>query len=204
MSERITVTTASVPGREQLLAEAIASVNAQTSRPFAHLVRVQEPPGGQLSPLHLASQRNALLDAVETEWLAVLDDDDVYLPHHFETIAPHLDDADVVYTFARVGCVSRYDTNDVTTADLVARLRQGNCIPSNAAVRAETVRDVGGWSADGFDFDRRRYISTNATWEDWDMWLRLARAGATFRCVPNETWDYRSGDWDKATTSWGF
>jgi hypothetical protein len=138
---------------------------------------------------------------VATEWLAVLDDDDLYLPHHFAAIAPHLDSADVLYTLARVGPVSRTDVTDWTNDEITYRLASEDCIPSNAAIRTEVARSVGGWSDDGFDFTARRF-TTGATTEDWDMWIRLAKAGARFRCVPTETWDYRSGDWDQTSSAW--
>ena len=57
----VTVTTASMPGREGLLADAMASVRAQTVAPAAHLIRVQAPPDGQMAPAHLSHQRNELL-----------------------------------------------------------------------------------------------------------------------------------------------
>jgi hypothetical protein len=193
----VTVTTASIPGREHLLAQAIASVGAQTVLPMAHLIRVQHPPGGKLSPWHLAHQRNRLLAGVQTEYTAILDDDDLYLPHHFETIRSELrGGVDVIYTFARVGCVAFEDVTGWSTERLLQRLRLGNCISSNSAIRTAAVREVGGWGEEHFDHDARLF-STGATWDDWDLWLRLAAAGAKFVCVPVQTWDYRSGDWER-------
>jgi hypothetical protein len=200
----LTVTIPSIPGREHLLADALRSIAGQTVKPSETLVRVQPPPQGRLNPLHLASQRNALLRAVSTEWLAVLDDDDVYLPHHFEAVAPVLDDADVVYTFARVGVVANEDVTGWSSGRLVERLKVNNIISSNAAIRAETVRAIGGWSDDptDFDIDALRFRETGAQWEDGDLWTRLAQAGARFVCVPKVTWDYRSGLAERCTYSW--
>lgn len=190
----VTVVTASIPGRERLLVEAIGSVQAQTVAPLAHLVRVQAP-NGMIDRVHLSHQRNQLLAGVTSEWLAILDDDDLYLPYHFEAIAPLLDtDADIIYTFAREGNVARDDVSSWPSQRLLERLAIGNCISSNAAIRREAVKAVGGWDERTFDPATGRF-ATGATFDDWDMWIRLARADASFCCVPVETWDYRSGDW---------
>lgn len=192
----VTVMTPSIPGREHLLVDAIASVNAQTLPPVAHHIRVQRPFDG-LSVVHLAAQRNAILRGIRTKWTAILDDDDVYLPHHFEAIAAALrEDVDVVYTFAREGCVAREDVTGWTPGQLLARLAPGNCISSNSVIRTELLRTVDGWDDTNFDPLTGRY-PTGATFDDWDMWIRLARRGARFRCVPVETWDYRGGGWER-------
>lgn len=194
-----TVITPSIPGREHLLADAARSVSAQTRTPVAHLIRVQAPMAGRLSPNHIAAQRNALLRGVRTKWTCTLDDDDVYLPNHFEAIADALrTDVDVVYTFAREGCVAREDVTGWTPGQLVARLTPGNAIPSNAAVRTDLLRQVDGWDDVNLNPATGRY-PTGATFEDWDIWIRLAQRGARFRCVPVETYDYRGGDWQRAS-----
>ena len=46
-----------------------------------------------------------------------------------------------------------------------------------------------------------RRDKTGVAWEDWDLWIRLARAGARFRTVPVKTWEYRLGKWSPATWS---
>lgn len=190
----VTVVTASIPGRERLLAEAIESVQAQIVPPSAHLIRIQSP-NGMINRVHLSHQRNQLLAGVRSEWLAILDDDDRYLPYHFEAIAPMLEtDADVIYTFAREGCVAREDVSSWTSERLLRRLAIGNCISSNAAIRCGTVEAIGGWDERTFDPQTQRF-ATGATFDDWDLWIRLAQADARFCCVPVETWDYRSGDW---------
>jgi hypothetical protein len=185
----ITVITPTMPGREAMLAEACASVDGQTLAPYAHLVRCRAPRGAP-NAVDDAEQRNALLAQVETEWLAQLDDDDLYFPHHLATIAPALDGADVVYTFSTTPEVAREDVTDWATADLVDVLRVGNCLPYCAAIRCEVLRGIGGWGG-LFDRDCGVYIATGATADDWDLWIRLAEAGARFRCVPVETWWYR-------------
>lgn len=186
----VTVATPSIPGRERLLREAMASVQAQTVKPRAHLVRVQEPPEGVPRTVHVAQQRNRLLCAVDSEWCATLDDDDLLVPHHFETIAKALNsDADLVYTLAPQPWVPDDDVTDWPQARLIERLeRRHDCVPSNAAVRTSTLRAIGGW--DETTFTDGQYAS-GADTEDWDLRLRLAREGARFVCVPAVTWEYR-------------
>jgi hypothetical protein len=190
----ITVITASIPERRRLLAETIESVQSQTCPVDAHLIRVQQPPLGALSPVHLAAQHNAMLAAVDTEWVATLNDDDIYLPEHVESIQPYLgQDADVVYSFAKNEHeYLRIDASDWTPAQVAQRLEQGNFIREAITVRTEKIRQVGGWAG---EYENGAFKETGVAYEDWDLLLRLARAGARFRCVPVETWEYRVGDW---------
>ena len=131
----------------------------------------------------MVEQHNRLLRLVETEWLAVLHDDDIYLPHYVETILPAIEDADVVYTFSTTPEVSRQDVSGWPQNQLVAALERSNIVPACAAIRAESVRYIGGWQ----HVDKPLF-------SDWSNWLRLARSGARFRCVPIEAWSYRFHD----------
>jgi hypothetical protein len=196
----ITVITASIPERRRLLAEAIDSVQAQTSPVEAHLIRVQQPPRDVLSPTHSAAQLNALLAAVDSEWVAPLGDDDIYFPHHVAKIEPHLGpDADVVYSWAKDEYdYFRIDVSDWTPAQVARRLEEGNFIRSTITIRTELLRRIGGWTGDYRD---GVFTETGVPYEDWDLLIRLARAGGRFRCVPFETWHYRIGDWRRNMTS---
>jgi hypothetical protein len=196
----ITVITASIPERRRLLAEAIESVQTQTSPVEAHLIRVQQPPRDVLSPTHSATQLNALLAAVDTEWVAPLGDDDIYLPHHVEKIQPHLGhDVDLVYSWAKDEYEDfRIDVSDWTPAQVAHRLEEGNFIRSTITIRTELLRRIGGWAR---DFRDGAFGETGVPYEDWDLLIRLARAGGRFRCAPFETWEYRVGDWRTNLTS---
>lgn len=178
----LTVITPSIPSRAHFLTECRASVKAQTVQPFAHLVRQDDPGERDRSGKedHMVEQHNALLAMVETEWLAVLHDDDTYLPHHLETILPALDDADVVYTFSTTPQVSRQDVTGWGQCQLVEALERSNILPACAAIRTEVEIEVGGW----------QHVD-KALFSDWSNWLRLAKAGAKFVCVPVPTWSYR-------------
>jgi glycosyltransferase involved in cell wall biosynthesis len=118
--------------------------------------------------LHVA--RNAALESVETEWVVFLDADDELTPSYFERMAEV--DADVrvplvTYIANERPCRPRMPRVAGHYHDCTAEcLPEGNWIVVGAAVRAQLVRDVGGWR----DFP----------WsEDWDLWLRCHLAGAT-------------------------
>jgi len=195
----ITVITPSIPERRHLLAEAIESVQSQTSPVETHLIRVQQPPQGALSSAHLAAQLNALLAAVDTQWVAPLGDDDIYLPNHVEKIQPHLNqDADVVYSWPKHEHENfRIDVSDWPPAHVALLLQERNFIRTTITMRTELVRRVGGWPGEYRD---GVFTETGVPYEDWDLLIRLARAGARFRCVPFETWVYRVGDWRRILT----
>ena len=194
MTAPTTVIIATMPGREKFLAEARASVDAQTEQPADVLVRCEAPGALGPNPLHLAHQRNQLLAEVKTPWVTILDDDDLWLPQHIKTIAGHMamGDADVIYTWPTERVVYMVDVNGWPTPMLAQQLRRTNLIPSAATIRVAALEKVGGWSED-YDLINRRFAS-GCTWEDWDLWLRLAELGATFRCVPQPTWTYRVHD----------
>jgi hypothetical protein len=198
MTVDTTVLTPSTPDRASLLADAIASVQAQTIQPYAHLIRIQPPPADTPTPITVARQRNRLLAAVDTKWCSILDDDDTYHPNHFHAIHDALDtDVDVIYTYADQPCVARVNVTDWTQRRLIHRLKQANdCVPYNATIRTAALRAIGGW--DETTYTNGAY-ATGANWDDWDLWLRLAQHDARFVCVPTVTWDYRSGDWKQSS-----
>lgn len=193
----VTVITATMPGREGRLVDCIRSVNAQTVQPFAHLIRCRPPAGGP-GPVQLAEQRNALLEGVTTPWLAVLDDDDVWLPEHLAMLALHLDTADVIYSWAAQVRGAAVDVTGWPNSQLAAQLRERNVICGNSLIRTDWVRMVGGW---GGPHDGQQFTRTGAGWEDHDMWIRLAECGCRFVCVPECTWEYRGHD-QQSTRLW--
>ncbi len=197
----LTVLTPSIPGREAMLAENVASVNAQTVPVAAHLVRCQRPSGAAAA--HLGSQFNALLRAVDTEWVAVLADDDLWLPHFVATVEPYADAADVLYAWDTDAMQPRLDCTDWSQERLVSHLNLANFIAANAVIRASVLRDVGGWPTEwtgGSWRDGGHFIGSPAFAEDWELWRRLAAVGARFRCVPVVAWRGRTGQWPRMTT----
>jgi glycosyltransferase involved in cell wall biosynthesis len=123
----------------------------------------------------VSAARNLGLEQVATEWVAFLDDDDVWAPSHLAGLleaanaAEH--DVDVVcsgsYTVTGERAVTRVRCPP-TAARVREALRARNVlvVPSRVLVRTEAVRAVGG-------FDTEFSLAA-----DWDLWLRLVQNGA--------------------------
>jgi len=171
----LTVVTATLPERLDMLHELRQCIATQTERPrwIVHTDHDRRGPARVI---------NDLVDEVETTWLFRCDDDDLFDVDHFATIGEHLDDgADIVWSWPRVdppGWIGETGLQVNMPLDFLERF---NWIPSAAAVRVSLWRDLGG------------YLPVHN--EDHDLWLRAHRAGARFRLIPRATWTYRLGDW---------
>lgn len=168
-SADLTVITPTIDGREELLADCIASVLDQT-------VFVQHLIGLDVDKEGPAVARNRLVDQVETDWVLFLDDDDVIDPDFIETVQPHFKTSDLVYTW----CRKNFDYPTDLPFDGPA-LRERNVIPVTVCLRVDAFRAVGGFSPD-------------VAHEDWSLWLKLLDIGARFTCVPEHKWEYRRSD----------
>lgn len=172
----ITVISPTIPGREDLLVECHASVQALG---LPHLIEIDVDGAGP------AAIRNRLIEQVTTEWTLFLDDDDVLYPNYVDTVTPHLPESDVVYTAWRL--TGATDPFPLPSFDPVA-LRQHNIIPVTACVRTDVLRRVGGFP--------------DAELEDYALWLRLLDHGYRFTYVPVIAWHYRRRE-DSRTTKAG-
>ncbi len=193
--------------RPGLLSEALDSLREQTFRDFetvlvndggpiagtlldsppGHALRVVTPPapGGRTRAL------NAGLAAARGTYVSYLDDDDLYLPAHLETLVRFLDGSDeyqAAYTSARqieqvLGDDGRYrDGREITVYGRAfdgARLLYKNDIPLIALAHRRAL----GTAVGGFD-------ETFDQFEDWDFLIRLSER-TRFHHLPSVTAVYR-------------
>lgn len=174
----ITVLTAALPERADMLAEAVASVRAQTWPEVEHLYALDEDRQGAGPVL------NRLLEEARGERVMVLDDDDLLDPDHLKIVATANLEADVVYSMPRVdgGGFTNYH-RPFDPAVLATR----NIVSHTALMRRSLVEQVGGWNP--------------VRWFDWDLFTRLEAAGAEFHQVRDVTWTYRlhGSNWSHGT-----
>lgn len=175
LGARVTILTPTIPGREALLAEAAASVAAQTTRCY-HLSLLDANGDGP------AWTRNRLLGLVQTEYVGFLDDDDLLLPRHVEALMPFLDWADLAWSHCRTVFgegVAPIQVFQPLRPDYTQIIGGGrNFIPVTVLARTESIRSAGGFDpADRF--------------EDYELWRRMLNASMRFAHLPETTWVYR-------------
>lgn len=179
----VTVITVTIPGREEMLKVATASVERQNVRAAYHAVGCVLPPEGP------ARMRSGLVSLAGTEWVAFLDDDDMLYPHHLETllnaaqddggVEPHGKYPDVVIPYCDFIGPPLPDGYYNRPFDRQA-LRRHGIFPITVLARRSAVLKYGGFR-------------TEDRYEDWALWNRMARGGCRFVTVPEITWTYRRG-----------
>lgn len=191
----------SIPARPDMLARALSSVTIQTRLPDQISVVIDHDHRGA------APTRNRAWQALQTDWVAFMDDDDELLPHHLERLLGHAEEtgADLVYPWfhlnqLRAGGFIRAESDGagfllVDGEDAEGRpfdekaktwiLETGNFIPVTLIVRRSLLAEVGGFPTPGTE------EWPHPTCEDWGCWQRLLRAGATFSHLPERTWIWR-------------
>jgi glycosyltransferase involved in cell wall biosynthesis len=143
------------------------------------LVRHATPQGVATARNHGAAQGRA-------DWLAFVDDDDLWAPDKLseQLRAAEASRADWVYTGAvniAERCRIVYGRPPLTAEELMKALPHYNAVPgggSNVVVRRKMWEEAG-------PFDTR-LLNT----EDWEMWIRLAKLGPA-ACVPRPLVAYR-------------
>jgi hypothetical protein len=172
-----------------MLVELLDSAAHQT-RPFDQIVvTIDHAHSG--APANLARA----FEAVDCDYVVPMGDDDWLAPTHVERcLAFALERrADVVYTgFTVVGGTNPFEYwfGQEFTPELLER---GSCIPGGGAfVRSQAIRDCGGMPIPGQpDFGAFDDEWPDATHEDYALWLRMLRNGATFAHLAERLWYWR-------------
>lgn len=174
---RVTVVTPTIPGREDLLARAMASVRAQTI-PVRHEVERDATGRGP------GATRNRAMARVDTEWIAFLDDDDELHPWHCEKLLAHADTtgADLVWSQYDVigydGRMRKQPPPRMPPHTPLSVLDERNFIPITYLIRRSLVESFGGFQEDFCP-------------EDHQFLIDARDAGMTVSHLPIRTWIVR-------------
>jgi glycosyltransferase involved in cell wall biosynthesis len=168
------VAVASVLAQEDVDLELIVVDDGSTDETAQRLADVDDPRlhvVKRVPPHGVARARNAGIAVARGEWLAFLDDDDLWAPTKLRVQLDAAEAAGAGFAYTGTVHLDKSRTRVVHVAvvpepdDLVGKLLVHNVVPggcSNVIVRADVVRRVGG-------FDERL-----AELADWDLWVRSA------------------------------
>jgi glycosyltransferase involved in cell wall biosynthesis len=152
--------------------DATATELARLEHPLVRTIRHDRPRG-------VAAARNSGIAAARGEWIAFLDDDDLWSPHKLRAQLDVARSENAAFVYAAAVVLNEkgeiLEISQAPAADeLAASLRSRYVIPggpSNVVARRELLRSLG-----GFD-EALSYLA------DWDMWIRLAAGGKPVACA---------------------
>lgn len=174
----MTVCVPSIPPRVVLLDRALRSVDAQELQPAAVSVYVDKDGIG--GP---AARNHAVADA-DTGWLAMLDDDDEFLPHHLSTLVAAAEEHDADYAFGDFTVPEqphfRLDSFCYGEFDPTAPLQTTITV----LVRRSLFYDVGGY----YEPTLQTMMNGDVLGEDFDFTEKCVKAGARIHHVQQVTW----------------
>lgn len=182
-STKVTVAIPSIPPRKRLLHRALDSVLLQTRAVDAISVAVDNDRRGA------GVTRQRALVAVDTDWVAFLDDDDEFLPYHLEKLLHHQAEtgADYVYSWYKVAVNGRIIEDDPVFPPGHYLNPWDDANPRQTTittlVRTELALAVGFVPPpDG------KTIDGQAWGEDWQFTLGCLAAGAKISHLVEKTW----------------
>ncbi len=184
----VTVCTATIPTRVELLERAIRSVTNQTLKVQEHSIKLDLDKLGQPAIL------DQIIQEAKTKYVAILDDDDELLPNHIELLYKKIieTDADLVFPHFRYSNLS-----DAGHLEMFRGLPWDNNNPHQVPVtwiaKREAILDVGGFSG---DFDVLSYEvdnQGNRIGNDFNLVKKLAKANKHITNISEITWIYHVG-----------
>lgn len=173
----VSVSMATIPVRGNLLLKAVTSVLSQTLLPEVISIESDFEHAGA------ARTKNKALSNVSSEWVAFLDDDDMFLPFHLESLmdAAYASGADVIYPRPlQTEYIPDPEAFGFGRKFRASAQRIGNLIPSTVLARTSFVKYVGGF---------QEHSSTKL--DDYGLFLTLLDAGAKFYHLDKQTWVWR-------------
>jgi glycosyltransferase involved in cell wall biosynthesis len=184
----VTVCTATIPTRVELLERAIRSVTNQTLKVQEHSIKLDLDKLGQPAVL------DQIIQEAKTKYVAILDDDDELLPNHIELLYKKIieTDADLVFPHFRYSNLS-----DAGHLEMFRGLPWDNNNPHQVPVtwiaKRQSILDVGGFSG---DFDVLSYEvdnQGNRIGNDFNLVKKLAKANKHITNISEITWIYHVG-----------
>jgi len=181
----VTVCTATIPTRTEMLERAVASVQNQTLKPKNHIVKLDtEKVGG-------AAVIDAIVEQADTKYIMPLDDDDEFLPEHVELLYNEIvkHDADLVYPhfkYASIGTGGHLEKFFNKPWDN----NHPHQVPLTWICRKDAFLECGGFST---DYDPNSYNvdnEGNRIGYDFLFIKRMAAANKKIIHLPKVTWIY--------------
>src|SRR5690349_15019792 len=179
MTNRVTAIIAAHPARLRsgLLARALQSVLAQTYPVAAVSVAVDLDGAGA------PATRQRALDAVQTEWTAVLDSDDVWMPQHLQLLMGHAVATGADFVYSGHETLPFPNNSPLPPTHFTKPWNPEDPIETTVTVLVRTgiAKQVGYLPLDRGEAN---------TGEDFRFTLECARLGARMECYPHKTWYY--------------
>lgn len=181
----VTIITATIPSRQELLSKAVESVQNQLVQPAYHLVQNDDNKIGGAAVLDL------LLEKTQTKYVCVLDDDDILLPQHIKVLTEAISssDADLVYPWFRyassgnAGHLEQYAYQPWSNNDV-------HQVPITWIAKTESIKEVGGFSQDYEANSMNLDGSGHRIGYDFILIKRLVAANKIIKHHPEITWIY--------------
>ena len=176
--DTVSVCIPSIPTRSDLLkSRALSSVLTQTHPVSEICISLDLKKDGAWE------NRNNATKMANSEWIAFLDDDDEFQPHHVETLlnAAHEQQADVVWGWFDVIGGSdpfpmhrgrQWNINDPHIFPITCIVRRSLVLDSKAMFMPEES-NIGAWGIQDFPF-----------------WKSVYDAGGKFLAIPDTTWNW--------------